>query len=62
MHNIESTFFFIFVFTILIVFRNLFRIISTLLDKEPKKIVYTNRELIILGLSLSYIITFIKFT
>jgi hypothetical protein len=38
------------------------KIVRALLEKNPKPLVYTNRELIILGLSLSYIITFIKFT
>jgi len=59
MHNIESIFFFIYVFTLLVVSKNILRFISTLLQKEPKPLVYSDRGLIILGLSLSYIITYI---
>jgi len=59
MHNIETIYLFIFVFTILVTLRNVARFISALLQKEPKPLVYSNRELIFFGLSLSYIITYI---
>lgn len=59
MHSIETIYLFIFVFTILVTLRNVARFISALLQKEPKPLVYSNRELILVGLSLSYIITYI---
>jgi hypothetical protein len=59
MHNIETIYLFIFVFTILVTLRNVARFISALLQNEPKPLVYSNRELILFGLSLSYIITYI---
>jgi len=61
MNNIDSILFFIFVFTVLVVTKNIFRFISTLSQKEPKPLLYSDRELISLGLSLSYIITFLKY-
>jgi len=59
MHNIETIYPFIFVFTILVVFKNTTKFISALLSSEPKPLVYDDRELISLGLSLSYLITYI---
>lgn len=59
MNNTDSVYFFIFVFTILIVLRNFTRLISTLLQSNPKPLILSNRELIILGLSISYLTTYI---
>lgn len=59
MHNIETIYLFIFVFTILVTLKNVAKFLSALLQKEPRPLVYSNRELIFLGLSLSYIITYI---
>ena len=61
MHNIESIYFFILVFTILVSLKNVLKFMSALLQREPKPLDYSNRELIILGLSISYIITYIFF-
>lgn len=61
MHNIESVYFFILVFTILVSLKNVLKFMSALLQREPKPLDYSNRELIILGLSISYIITYIFF-
>jgi len=59
MNNVENILLFIFVFTILTSLRAAFRILGSLLQKEPKPLQFSNRELIFLGLSISYIITFI---
>jgi hypothetical protein len=59
MHNIETIYLFIFLFTILVVFKGITKFISALLSSEPKQLVYGDRELIFLGLSLSYLITYI---
>lgn len=59
MHNIESIYFFILVFTILVSLKNVLKFMGALLQREPKPLDYSNRELIFLGLSVSYIITYI---
>jgi hypothetical protein len=59
MHNIGTIYLFIFVFTILVTLKNVTKFLRALLQKEPKPLVYSNRELIFLGLSLSYIITYL---
>jgi hypothetical protein len=59
MHNIETIYLFVFVFTILVLLRSVTKFVSALLQKEPKPLVYSNRELIALGLSISYLITYI---
>ena len=59
MHKFESIYLFIFVFTIFVVLRHIAKFVSALLSREPKQLVYNNRELIFLGLSLSYLITYI---
>jgi hypothetical protein len=56
MHNISI---FLLVFTILVSIRGLNKVISTLLQKEPQPVNFSNRELIYLGLSISYVITYI---
>ena len=59
MHNIETIYFFIFVFTILVALSNVLKFLRVLLQKEPKPLVLSNRELLLLGVSISYFITYI---
>ena len=59
MHNIDALYFFIFVFTILVSLKNVIKFISALTQREPKPLTYSVRELIFLGLSISYIFTYI---
>lgn len=59
MNNVDSIYFFIFIFTTLVFLRNINKVVSTLVQKEIKPIKFSNRELITLGLSISYIITFL---
>ena len=59
MHNIETIYFFIFVFTILVSLKNAAKFLGALLQKEPEPMVYSDRELIFLAISISYIITYI---
>jgi hypothetical protein len=54
-------FFFIFVFTILVSLKNLTKFIGGIMQKEPKPLDYSNLELISLGLSVSYILTYILY-
>jgi hypothetical protein len=59
MRNIDTIYLFIFVFTILVSFKNVIKFMSALLQTEPKPLEYSDRELFLLGLSISYIITYI---
>jgi len=59
MHNIDTIYLFILIFSILVSLKNVTKFIGALLQKEPKPLVYSNRELIFLGISISYIITYL---
>jgi len=59
MHNIETIYLFIFVFTILVTIKHITKFIGALLQSRPEPMVYSNKELLYLGLSISYIITYI---
>ena len=59
MHNINTIYFFIFVFTILVTLSNVLKFLRALLQKEPKPLVLSTRELLLLGVSISYFITYI---
>jgi len=59
MHNIDTIYLFIFVFTILVTLMNVLKFLSALLQKEPKPLVLGNRELFLLGISMSYLITYL---
>lgn len=58
MLNIESIYFFIFVFASLVLLRNIFNFISALSSPTPKPFVLNDRELLILGSAISYLITY----
>jgi hypothetical protein len=51
--------FFLFIFTLLIVIRVIFKFLNSLLSTPPKPLTIGSRELTIIGLSIAYIITFI---
>jgi hypothetical protein len=59
MHNFETIYLFIFVFTILVTLKHITKFIGALLQPVPQPTVYSNKELLYLGLSISYIITYI---
>ena len=61
MLNISAVYFFTFIFTILVLLKNVTKFFKALLQKEPEPISYSNFELITLGLSISYIITYILY-
>lgn len=61
MTNIDAMFYFTFVFSILVVARLVFKFLGTLLQKEPKPLVLSNRELIFTGLVISYLFTYLSF-
>ena len=60
MNNINTIYFFIFVFTILVSLLNVFKLLRALLQKEPQPLVLGNRELLLLGVSISYLITYLS--
>jgi hypothetical protein len=59
MTNINTIYLFVFVFSLIAVFRIVFRFTVSLLQSEPKKFVMSSRETIYLGLFISYIITYL---
>jgi hypothetical protein len=59
MHNIDTIYLFIFCFTILVTLLNVLKFLRALLQKEPKPLVLSNRELFLLGVSISYLITYL---
>jgi hypothetical protein len=59
MTNLETLFLFIFVFSILNVFKISFIFIKSLLQNPPKPMTISSRELIFFHLAISYVITFI---
>lgn len=59
MYNFESITLFVFIFSVLTVLRTVFRFIGTLLQSQPERFVLSDRVLIFLGLSISYIITYL---
>lgn len=59
MNNLNTLFFFILVFTTLIFIKNLGKMIGALLQGQPLVLVFSDRELITLAISISYIITYI---
>jgi len=61
MINQNSILFFINIFCILIILKNLFKFLSTLSQKNKKPMDISDRGLFYLGLSVSYIITYLYF-
>jgi hypothetical protein len=59
MNNLDSIFLFIFIFSVLTVVRTVFRFISTLSQTLPTKLVLSGRELIFLGLAVTYCLTYL---
>jgi hypothetical protein len=59
MLNIESILFFVLIFSILVILRTMFNFIRALLQDTPQPFVLSGGGLIYLGLSLSYIITYL---
>jgi hypothetical protein len=59
MTNIETIYLFIFVFSILLNLRTTFKFIISLLQTTPERMVLSGGEILLNGLSLSYIITYL---
>lgn len=59
MTNIESLFLFTFIFTSLTILKVVFRFTRALLQDPPQPFMISNRELVFLGLSVSYFLTYL---
>jgi len=59
MNNLDSLFLFAFIFSILTVIRTVFRFLRALLQTTPTPLLLSSRELIFLGISISYAITYL---
>jgi len=59
MLNIDNLFFFIFIFSVLVVLRATVRLIGALSQTSDTRILKSDRELVVLGLTISYIITYL---
>jgi len=59
MINISTIFLFLFIFSILGIFRLIFKFFFLLLQNPPQKLILGNKDLIFYGIMLSYIITYL---
>jgi hypothetical protein len=59
MTSIDTIYLFIFVFSLVAIFRSVFRFIISLLQENPEKLVFSSRETIFMGLFITYIITYL---
>ena len=59
MTSLDTIYLFVFVFSVIAVFRLAFRFLISLLQEQPNKMVLSGRETIFLGLFMSYIITYL---
>ena len=59
MNNLDSLFLFVFILSTLTVIRTVFRFLRALLQNPPTPLVLSSRELIFLGISISYVITYL---
>lgn len=58
-NNFDFLFTFLFIFSTLNVLRNTLKFIVTLLQSDPQRLILGNGELILLGVSISYALTYI---
>jgi hypothetical protein len=59
MNNLDTIFLFIFIFSVLTVVRTVFRFIRALSLTPPTRLELSGRELIFLGLSVTYCLTYL---
>jgi hypothetical protein len=59
MNNLDTIFLFIFIFSVLTVVRTVFRFIRALSLTPPTRLVLSGRELIFLGLAVTYCLTYL---
>lgn len=61
MLNQNALFFFINIFSILIILKNIVKFLGTLSQKNPQPMDISGRELLYFGMAVSYIITYFYF-
>jgi len=61
MEYINQIYTFLFIFCLLAVFRTVTNFFVSIFSNPPKKIEYTDKETILIGVFLSYIITYLIF-
>jgi hypothetical protein len=59
MNNLDTIYLFFFIFSILFNIRILFKFIVLILQNPPKKLELTKKELLIVGITFSYLLTYI---
>ena len=59
MNSTDTIFLFVFIFSVLTVFRTVTRLVSSLFSTPPKRFQWNRGELIYLGLAISYCLTYI---
>ena len=59
MLNIESLFLFIFCWSVLVLLRTGFIVVTSVFSREPKPIKMNKHELILTSITLSYLITYL---
>jgi hypothetical protein len=59
MSDINTIFLFVFIFSVITVLRTVFRFIVSLLQSTPQRLVLSNGELLSLGLTITYCLTYI---
>lgn len=59
MNSINTFFLFVFIFSVLTVFKTVTRLVSSLFSNPPKRFQWNRGELIYLGLAISYCLTYI---
>jgi hypothetical protein len=59
MNNLDSVYLFLFIFSLLNVFRVIISFISALFQNPPQRFVLSDKALIFLGLSISYCLTYL---
>ena len=59
MSDINTIFLFVFIFSVITVLRTVLRFIVSLLQSIPQRLVLSNGELLFLGLTIAYCVTYI---
>jgi hypothetical protein len=59
MNNITTIFLFLFIFSVLTVLRTVIKFLRALSQNPPQPLVLSDRELILLGIAVSYCLTYL---
>jgi hypothetical protein len=59
MNNINTLYLFLFIFFTLNILRNVLKFVGALLSNPPQTMVLGNKDLLLLGISISYFLTYL---